>query len=77
MTADAIASRETTPQERQQWFIAQAESGKKPSKALYMKEFGHSESTWKRDLRAITLVLEPIGTGTATYYRVKRQSARM
>jgi DNA-binding response OmpR family regulator len=76
VSADSQTPCETTPEERQQWFIAQAESGKKPSKALYRKEFGNSESTWKRDLRVITLKLEPIGTGSATYYRVKRSGAK-
>lgn len=76
VTTDSKTAREPSPVERQQWFIVQAEAGKKPSKALYMKEFGHSESTWKRDLRAITLTLEPIGTGSATYYRVKRSGSK-
>ena len=73
---EANTVREPTPEERQQWFIDQAAEGKKPSKSTYMKKFGHSASTWKRDLRVITLELESIGTGAATYYRVKRPSAK-
>ncbi len=62
---------EPTPEERQRWFIAEAEAGKKPSREHYKRQFGGSVSTWKRDLREITRVLEPVGTGSATYYRVK------
>lgn len=76
MIKEACAPREPTPEERQQWFITQAEAGKKPSKSTYMKKFGHSASTWKRDLRVITIELESIGTGAATYYRVKRPSSK-
>ena len=66
-------SRELTPEERQQWFIAQAEEGKKPSKARYMNQFDQSESTWKRDLKGITPVLEMVGTGAGAYYRPKKK----
>jgi DNA-binding response OmpR family regulator len=66
-------SRDPSPEERQQWFITQAEEGKKPSKALYMKQFDQSESTWKRDLKGITLVLEIVGTGAGAYYRPKKK----
>lgn len=70
---EASSPREPTPEERQQWFIAHAEEGKKPSKAIYMKRFGQSESTWKRDLKGITLILEMVGTGTGAYYRPKNK----
>jgi hypothetical protein len=38
-----------------------------------MKKFNQSESTWKRDLRGITLVLEMVGTGAGAYYRPKKK----
>lgn len=65
--------RDPSPEERQQWFITQAEEGKKPSKALYMKQFDQSESTWKRDLKGITPFLEMVGTGAGAYYRSKKK----
>lgn len=34
-----------------------------------MKKFSQSESTGKRDLRGITLVLERVGTGAGADYR--------
>lgn len=71
--AEASTRREPTPEERQQWFITQAEEGKKPSKALYMKQFDQSESTWKRDLKGITPFLEMVGTGVGAYYRPKKK----
>ena len=73
MIAEASTPREPAPDERQQWFIAQAEAGKKPSKAHYMKQFGPSESTWKRDLKCITPFLEMVGTGAGAYYRSKKK----
>jgi DNA-binding response OmpR family regulator len=73
VTAEASSPCEPTPEERQQWFIAQAEEGRKPSKARYMHQFGPSESTWKRDLKGITLVLEMVGTGAGAYYRTKKK----
>jgi DNA-binding response OmpR family regulator len=72
-TPVASAPHELTPEERQKWFIAKAEEGTKPSKAVYMKKFNQSESTWKRDLRGITLVLEMVGTGAGAYYRPKKK----
>jgi len=71
--AEASTRREATPEERQQWFITQAEESKKPSKALYMKQFDQSESTWKRDLKGITPFLEMVGTGAGAYYRSKKK----
>lgn len=71
--AESNTRREPIPEERQQWFIAQAEAGNKPSKARYMKQFDQSESTWKRDLKGITLVLEMVGTGVGAYYRPKKK----
>ena len=73
ITETNTPSREPTPEERQEWFIAQAEEGKKPSKARYMKQFDQSESTWKRDLKGITLVLEMVGAGAGAYYRPKKK----
>lgn len=71
--AEASTRREPTPEDRRQWFITQAEEGKKPSKALYMKQFDQSESTWKRDLKGITPFLEMVGTGAGAYYRSKKK----
>jgi hypothetical protein len=34
-----------------------------------MKKFSQSESTWKRDLRGITRVLERVGTRAGADYR--------
>jgi hypothetical protein len=73
LTSIADAPRDPSPEERQQWFITQAEEGKKPSKALYMKQFDQSESTWKRDLKGITPFLEMVGTGAGAYYRPKKK----
>lgn len=68
-------SAEPTSEERVDWFIAEAEAGRKPRKALYLKRFGVSQSTWKRDLHLITERLEIIGTGATAYYVLKRQQA--
>ncbi len=73
ISAASSPPRDPSPEERQQWFITQSEEGKKPSKALYMKKFDQSESTWKRDLKGITPFLEMVGTGAGAYYRPKKK----
>ena len=73
LTSIANEPRDPSPEERQKWFIAQSEEGKKPSKALYMKQFDQSDSTWKRDLKYITPFLEMVGTGAGAYYRPKKK----
>jgi len=73
LTSIANEPRDPSPEERQKWFIAQSEEGKKPSKALYMKQFDQSDSTWKRDLKGITPFLEMVGTGAGAYYRPKKK----
>jgi CheY-like chemotaxis protein len=64
-------SADPTSEERVAWFIAEAEAGRKPRKALHVKRFGISESTWKRDLKLISEHLEVVGTGGAAYYMPK------
>ena len=67
-------SAEPTSQERVQWFIAEAEAGRKPRKAMYLKLFGVSQSTWKRDLRLISERLEVVGTGGAAFYEPRKKT---
>ena len=66
--ASADPATEPSQEERVAWFIAEAEAGRKPRKALHMRHFGISESTWKRDLKLISEHLEVVGTGGAAYY---------
>lgn len=68
METPASESAEPTSQERVDWFIAEAEAGRKPRKAMYLKRFGVSQSTWKRDLRLISTRLRVVGTGSSAYY---------
>jgi hypothetical protein len=66
-------SAEPTSEERVDWFIAEAEAGRKPLKALYLKRFRVSDSTWKRDLRLISERLEVVGTGGAAFYESRKK----
>ena len=68
----ATESAEPTSQERVDWFIAEAEAGRKPRKALYLKRFEVSQSTWKRDLRLISERLEVVGSGGAAFYEPRK-----
>ena len=40
---------------------------------MFLKLFGVSQSTWKRDLHLITERLEIIGTGATAYYVPRQQ----
>lgn len=67
-------SAEPSSQERVKWFIAEAEAGRKPRKAMYLKRFGVSQSTWKRDLRLISDRLEVVGTGGSAFYEPRKKT---
>lgn len=73
-TASPDPAAEPSQEERVAWFIAEAEAGRKPRKALHLNRFGISESTWKRDLHLITERLEIIGTGAAAHYIPKQKT---
>jgi CheY-like chemotaxis protein len=62
---------EPTARDRMTWFIGEAEAGRKPRKSLYMRHFGISESTWKRDLKVLSTKFEVVGTGSGAFYRRK------
>lgn len=66
---------EITPEERQRWFLEQVEK-RKMTRAEFESHFNISESTSKRDLRALEPKVEFVGTGKKGYYRLKRRSVR-
>lgn len=59
--------------DRVAWFVAEAKAGRKPCKALYLRQFRVSEATWKRDLKLISEQLEVVGTGARAHYIAKQQ----
>lgn len=73
--ADHGATDKPTPEDRRKWFVAQL-AKRKLKRTDYEGQFGISEATAKRDLKAMEDRVEFVGVGEKGYYKAKGKSIR-